>query len=560
MPLPTASAAIRHPFGTKLVRGGPVAALLAVIVSGLVGGSAQASDADEPRGSSTAAASEQAPESFAGAGGLGPALLRRDEAVIRAAVLGLAEHRQPFLVGAPIRALDPVLTEMLDAALVLPARDQPYTLSELVTARPGLATVEAGALLLRRSIIVGPGAHLVVDSLTTPIVRLVSRGANYPVLAGYQGWLELRGHQGRPLQLTSWDPHRDSTDLQVADGRPYVRMLAGRLTLSHTRTSQLGFGTGASSGVSWMAYRHRPATGGASNSSFTGNYFGAYASGAKDLRLVDVDFTGNLRYGFDPHTHTDDMSVVRARATGNGSHGIILSKGCHDNVVRDSSATGNGGAGFMIDDGNPDLGERVGSDRNLLLNVYAAANAGPGIVIEGGQGNRVANAQVHANNWGIWLRDTSTSVVYGSHVTGNRLGGLLVSGRSAGNVVLDNELDGMREPVSMSASATNWLVANTVTWTPRPIAAAGGPARSDSMPPWQALLHRLALLEWALILVLPIVVLAASRLTGGPRQVARRAGASSFRARPEPNLRLVGLEPAWARVAAGRVGGSSPAS
>jgi hypothetical protein len=184
------------------------------------------------------------------------------------------------------------------------------------------------------------------------------------------------------------------------------------------RVSYLGYSSsGATSGVAWTAFDGRGPRGGARDTTFDRNYYGAYASGADGLQVDRAAFLHNVVYGFDPHTDTKNVVVSRSRAEANGRHGFMFSEGCENNVVRDSTATGNRGVGFMVDDGTLTTGLGRPSDLNTFLRVKAVDNGWAGIVIEGGTGNSVEDSLTTGQQYGIWVRDQAAQ----TSVTNNRI-------------------------------------------------------------------------------------------------------------------------------------------
>lgn len=295
--------------------------------------------------------------------------------------------------------------------VVAPARTKAYSLPELRRNHPAAFRRQAGALIVNYPVMVAPGATLVVDSRTTPRVRLASGSGTGATLAAIGSRLVLRGHPGRPLDLGSLDPASDtmSADESETDGRAFVYTRGGHLVVTHARLHHLGYpsGVGITSGVAWVgdtATIRRRATGRAVHAVFANNHFGGYTAWARGLAVRHSQFRDNTRYGFDPHTFTRRIRVTDSTAVGNGSHGFILSAGCERNVLRRVVSGGNGGSGFMIDDGRTSDGGTAPSNHNRLIRISASANAREGVVIEGGTGNAVRHARLDHNRYGVWLR------------------------------------------------------------------------------------------------------------------------------------------------------------
>lgn len=335
-----------------------------------------------------------------------------DRDVERHALDQVGGHPTPFLT-SPLPGTSDV------RALVVPKQGSPYDLAEVARMVPSaFERLDDGALLLRHTLVVGQGAELVVDSATVPALLLSSSPTDYVSIRVFRSTLRLVGRAGTRLTVGSLDPATGRRDDDRHDGRAYLLARGSHLDVRHATLSDLGFPTiGETSGVAWTAATDRPATGGASDSTFRRNYFGAYTAGAQGLVIARSAFLDNVVYGFDPHTATNDTLVTESVAARNGRHGFIFSENCDRNVVRDSKAYLNGGTGFMIDDGIPEHGADRASDHNVLLRVSSHDNGDVGIVVEGGTGNTVEQSVVTNNEEGIWVRDRAD----GTELVGNRV-------------------------------------------------------------------------------------------------------------------------------------------
>ena len=340
-----------------------------------------------------------------------------------------------------------------------------YELSELARLAPAAIVVDADrTATVKLPTIIGDGVTLVVDVAQTPVVRFLSTPDRYASLTGLKSTIDTRGSPGRPLQLTSVQQGTIEPDIDESDGRPFIRTKGGELDLRFTTVSHLGYHIGETSGVAWMSGGGSPATGGAQDSTFAFNHFGAYSSKARGLQIIRTRFANNRYYGFDPHTDTDGTVIRESAATSNGRHGIIFSKGCDDNVIESTSSVGNGGAGFMIDDGNPGLGETKTSNRNVMRSVVATDNGGPGAIIEGGDGNQVRDAQLTNNRIGYWVRgDASGSLFQNGQVAASLQTGVRIDGASVDTTVRDFTIDGALTGIQVGPSEDSHISNGSVT-------------------------------------------------------------------------------------------------
>lgn len=358
------------------------------------------------------------------------ALRDRDKARLTVALRAIDKVPDAFIASLP---------EVGGASvLVLGGRPEPYALSGLVGRFPqAFTTLPDSSLLITMPLVVGPAATLQVTSETTPVIRFASGDSAYATLVAVDATVAVEGSPELPVTLTSYDPATSGSDDEIADGRAYLVSYGGRMQLDHVAARSLGFLLGETSGVAWMSRQGRPATGGARGSSFTKNYFGAYASGADGLVISGSSFTENAVYGFDPHTGTRNTVIENSQAARNGRHGFIFSADCHSNLIRNSRSYLNGGSGFVIDDGNDDAEVPLRpSDNNTLDGVTATDNRASGIVIEGGRSNTVTRSDMGGNQVGVWVKNgAQQTLVDASTVAASTQAGIRLDGGTATTTV-----------------------------------------------------------------------------------------------------------------------------
>lgn len=340
-----------------------------------------------------------------------------DERVHHALTLA-AHHHAPFLA--------PAATGRRDApTLVLVPRTRPYGLDNVVAHVPSAFTrTGSGAVVLRYPLLVAPGATLVIDSRTVPVLLLLSDKGRYATITAVLAKLDLRGHPGRPLMVSSFDPASGGPDTTESDGRAYVQSRGGTMTVRATGLSYLGFAVGRSSGVGWLGEGSSPPAGGAAWSTFRHNYVGASVFAGRGLVVTRSSFTDNDVYGLDVHEGTAGSVVADSLAARNGRHGFVISRGCRGNLLRDDESYDNGAAGFVIDDGhvaqdgNPRHAVAVPSDENRLLKVSSHDNGSVGVSVEGGTANSLESSIIDNNRYGVWVKNAAAStLVTGDTVT-----------------------------------------------------------------------------------------------------------------------------------------------
>ncbi len=338
-------------------------------------------------------------------------------------------------------------------SIVLPRRSLPYSLNELIARFP--ASFEQPAqdtVLLKESIVVGPGAHLKLTNSDVQTLRLLSSKEAFVSIAGYRGEITIDGAADQLLNIQSWDSSLNVPDTWLGDGRAYIHMRGGRMDINFASFSDLGFHEGTVSGVAWTIapkeLNQEVSRGNVTDSHFTRNYFGAYTFGAVEMHWDGNTFANNIIYGFDPHDFSNDFVFENNTAYGNGSHGIIFSRGCERNIIRNNQAFENQGYGIMLDDGKviPDSPDpryhlAVPSNYNVIEENRVWDNQ-DGIVLEGGMGNIVRNNEITGSHrYGIRLKDDVT----GTSVTNNTIQGstqyaIFMYNNSHNNFVTENNV------------------------------------------------------------------------------------------------------------------------
>jgi len=438
-----------------------------------------------------------------------------------------ASQPGPVLVAA--RFPEPLPT------LVLPPRETPYQLGELEQEVPEAFGRLDGALLLRASLEVPTGAHLVVDSAVTPDVRLASSPAGFTSVISRGGLVDLVGTADLPVRISSWDETAATNDTEPSDGRAFLLSVGGRMDVSHADIGFLGFSTGTSSGVAWRGGPHvgleagTPAAGEVTSSVLHHNWFGAYTYEAEDMLFKGNTFSDNIAYGFDPHDFSNGFVVEDNVANGNGRHGFIFSRGCNDNVMRNNVSFDNRGHGFMIDDGrsvdsSAGVARLLASNDNSVIGNHAYDNDGSGVEIEGGTGNVVRDNLLERNHIGVRIKDNAAAEITSNEITDSRLFGIDVLEGSGTVDLADNTVSGGWASVSLAGDAVETdLGENELAGAATPLVLDGTAVRDDTVTTtigkyfkWNPLL-----ILWTAILGVPVVLAGralVSRLVGRRRR------------------------------------------
>ena len=233
------------------------------------------------------------------------------------------------------------------------------------------------------------------------------------------------------MTVTSWDPASGRPGHEQG-GRPFVEYAEGSdLWVVRSTFAYLGSDRSSAYGVNW-----RRSTGGATDSVFHHNFFGAYTYQAHGVEFRGNIFRDNDVYGLDPHTASTRLVVEHNQAFRNKVHGIVFSEDVTDGVVRANRAYANGDNGIVID-------ER--SDRNTVSGNLVEGNGGDGIVLLGSSGNLVRGNTVRRNRVGIRVNLRSgDNRVQRNQVSGNRIGIELYGGAYAVRL-LGNQVSGSAE-------------------------------------------------------------------------------------------------------------------
>ena len=355
------------------------------------------------------------------------------------------------------------------ATVVLPRRALPYSMSEVRVRFPeSIERVEPEVLLLHEHVLVCPDAGLSLTERDARELRLHSHAPSFVSVIGVDATLSISGTHSRRLWIRSWDPGAGGPDQAHEDGRAYLTAIGGRMDLKHVDATDLGFGTGRTSGVAWKGRPGEKCRGSAAHARFERNYFGAFTFEAEAMQWVGNVFAGNVGYGFDPHDHSDHFLFEDNAAFDNGSHGIIFSRGCMENVLRRNVSHSNRGQGIMFDDGkvlndgNPRHAHAVPSNGNVIEENEVWGNEA-GIAFEGGAGNVVRGNKVHHNELGIRLEgDASGNQIVANEITGSKGFAIYIYNGSNRNRVLDNRIEGGVGGIVVKRSVENVIERNAI--------------------------------------------------------------------------------------------------
>ena len=339
--------------------------------------------------------------------------------------------------------------------LVLPAREAAYTFDDLLRYLPRtLVRQEDGSYLLSDDIVVDQGATLSLRSRDGLVLKLASSADDFASIVTVGGSLEIVGDPDHHVTVESWDATRGAVDSDTTDGRAYLRVMGGRAAFSAVDFSSLGFWSGLTGGVSLSgidtasvfepgavgatdagnttvygsellpvggdtAQDDLSATGGGatadfgyvsalvSDTSFHGNAFGLFVTGADGVEIRDSEATGNLVDGIVFHRYVSNSTIRNTVSADNGRDGVALRRASTGIVmdrltIRDNRNNGVTINGSSLADGPSATGMSTGTyGNNELTSSTIRGNGRYGVEVIGGVNTRLEGNKVSGSEMGI---------------------------------------------------------------------------------------------------------------------------------------------------------------
>jgi Right handed beta helix region len=362
------------------------------------------------------------------------ALVAGEDARIRTLMHDAKHIRQPQTVRYP-GALP---------TLVLPPRVGGYTAADLV--QQGALVMQPGGIgLLQESVFVEAGTQLSLGAPALTTLYLASGGGGFTSIVGWGGDLSFAGTAARPLTITGWVPSAKSAAADKGDGRAYIREIGATMTIAYARVSSLGFWSGRTGGVAWTGTSRSSSTGGAHDSTFTGDTYGAFVSRGRDVTFSADRFESNELDGLHIHRYSVGAQVTSSSAARNGGSGFLVDRATTNTVLRGDVSVHNAANGYLFD-GRPLVsgasasgGSNAPSSGTALTGSSAAGNAHTSVLIEGGTGTVVKSDQFCSPTTAVALRAGATnSVVTGDYIGCAPRSGISVGPSAAGTVIYGN--------------------------------------------------------------------------------------------------------------------------
>jgi hypothetical protein len=353
--------------------------------------------------------------------------------------------------------------------LVLPG-PATYSLSDLQAAGAVLPLAQTGFLLVD-GVLVANGATLNLGGPDLPRLLMDSSNQGFTSLVTWGGTISLAGEgASSPLIVSGWDRTSGEAAADRGYGRPYIRAVGGRLDLSYTYVSNLGFWSGRTGGVAWTGISSKASTGSAVSSRFIGDTYGAFISRSTNVQFTDDLFESNELDGLRLHRSALNSTVTASAAVRNGGNGFVVSRGATGNHLRGDLAVNNRGNGFFID-GLPLVSGASPSGENAAASVgtdlresEAEANGRTGILVEGGSGTIVMGNIVSATVTGIAVRGgASNTMIVGNEVTAGGRVALSIGPAVTGTTIEGNTLNDARIGILVRNSPGVRIMNNHIT-------------------------------------------------------------------------------------------------
>ena len=215
--------------------------------------------------------------------------------------------------------------------------------------------------------------------------------------------------------------------------------------------SSLGFWSGRTGGVAWTGVNGHPSTGGATDSTFTSETYGAFVDRGQNVRFDADLFEFNELDGLHIHRYSTGTTITFSSASRNGGNGFLIGRATQSTLLRADVAENNEDNGFMID-GRPLVSGASASGSGIapgsgakITGSAAIDNERTGILVEGGSGTVLTSNAICAHDTGIAARlGTKNIVITGNDIRCRPRSGLSVGPGAPGAVISGNAVSDAR--------------------------------------------------------------------------------------------------------------------
>lgn len=317
--------------------------------------------------------------------------------------------------------------------------------------------------ILRKPIVVGPKATLVISGADVDDLKLSEEGGAYIANAGHLFIVDTK--------VTAWSEKESKPSWRTYDQkkifRPYITSWSESKTyMATTIFTALGYSNSKSYGISlssgpkeYIRYRYdrlaRPEAVIVDNS-FDNLLYGFYSYEADNVVLVGNEYINNTTYGIDPHDRSRWFTIAyNTSYNAEKKHGIIISREVNDSTILGNISFDNHGSGIMVD--------RQSSGTLIYANT-AFDNEQDGVTIFESSCKIIASNQLFDNRRsGVRVRNSMDIGVYFNFIRNNvsaAVQGYVADLRNdPAHAHRDFELDPYSDVTALSVVG-NWIEAN----------------------------------------------------------------------------------------------------
>lgn len=278
---------------------------------------------------------------------------------------------------------------------------------------------EAESFIVRRPIVIGDNATLIIDGLDVPQLKLSAEKGAYVSSGGRLYLIDT--------EVAGWSESKNQTATanysETGLFRPFITAWSdSELFIGGSEFYSLGYANTKSYGISLttgpgypkhtgLDKRARP-TAVIVDSSFVNMYFGFYSYEADDVALIGNEYKQNIVYGPDPHDRSKRLIIAYNTAYHTEKkHGMIISREVEGSSFIGNVSFDNEGTGIMVERqsretityantvfGNLQDGVALfESNCQVVAANLVAENHGGGVVVRNGIDNLITGNYFHEN-------------------------------------------------------------------------------------------------------------------------------------------------------------------
>ena len=432
-----------------------------------------------------------------------------------------------------------------EPTLVLDGANGPYSLATLIH-RGAMVREGDNTFRLVKRVVVQRGATLRIDKPGATIL-LTSGAKKLTSIVGWGANVTLVGTAEKPLTVKSYDPATQGADLDLSDGRAYIRVDEATLSTRNVAVSSLGFWSGRTGGLAVTGTIENPGRASIRSTTSGDLQVGLYLSAVVDSRVVDSVIDSSRQQGIEIGNGSSLVAIRRTTIENSGTSGIVARTGtsdlvldhvtvadnpeiglrfdgaalasgpnsagysvenAHGLVVRDSTFTNNRGGGIVVESTHAVSISRTtltqrgialsvsGDSRGVVLDALVAESTVRDAVqvSDGVKHLVVRRSTLTGVHTGIMVRDADLAALANT-VTVESGTGIHLSGKHANAVVIANDFHGRGPDAILVQQASGSVsdIGNTVSgWT----------VQTEVLKWWED--HPLAWL-WGALLVIPFI-------------------------------------------------------